>query len=122
MAGRNLNTYLPSPKSILSAINANISLFSWIYFTIYLTQFYFYFIILINEDNYYIFKKIFNFIVTLYLIQIPAIWIKFFLIGQSEKGGIGTVSTEGGSISTILPLVAICFSISHYLFKREKKY
>lgn len=108
--------------SCLSIINTNVSLFSLMYFLIYLIQYYIYFLIVINEKNIIFIRKIFNFIVILFLIQIPAVLIKFMIIGPSEKGAIGTVSLDAGSISTILPLLAICFCLSYYFFDRKKKY
>ena len=58
----------------------------------------------------------------MFLLQIPASFIKYFLLGQSEKGGIGTLSLTGGSISAILPLFAIAYAFSAYLFNRKKIY
>ena len=67
-------------------------------------------------------KKINKYIVLLFLIQIPAAITKFVIIGQDEGAGVGTVSMQGGELSTILPLVAIAFLFAFCLFKSKKKY
>jgi 4-amino-4-deoxy-L-arabinose transferase-like glycosyltransferase len=54
--------------------------------------------------------------------QIPAVLIKYFLIGISEKGGIGTLSISSGSISTIFPTIMIVICISSYLYKGNTIY
>ena len=108
--------------TVLSAINNSISLFSYVYFLMYLILSYLYFIIIVNENNIRRLKKITWTIIMLYLIQIPAVIIKYFIIGQSEKGGIGTVSISGGSISTILSTFAIAYLFSLFYFKRDIKY
>jgi hypothetical protein len=58
----------------------------------------------------------------LVIIQIPAILIKYLIIGVSESGGIGTMSIHAGSLSTIFPLFVISFALSFYLSRRTKIY
>jgi len=56
------------------------------------------------------------------ILQIPAILIKFLIIGISESGGIGTMSVHAGSLSTIFPLFVIAFALSFYLTRKNKWY
>jgi hypothetical protein len=56
------------------------------------------------------------------LLQIPAVIIKYFIIGISESGGIGTMSIHAGSLSTIFPLFVISYIFSLYLSRKNKKY
>ena len=56
------------------------------------------------------------------LLQIPAVIIKFFIIGVSESGGIGMMSIHAGSLSTIFPLFVISYIFSLYLSRKNKKY
>ncbi len=108
--------------TIISAINNSIGLFLYVYFFTFLILGYLYFVIIVNDNNIKRLKKILWTIIILYLIQIPVTIIKYFLIGQTEKGGIGTLSISGGSISTILPCFAIAIIFSLYYFKKDKKY
>lgn len=65
-------------------------------------------------------KRINKYAIFLFLIQIPAAIVKLIVIGQDEGRGIGTVSMQGGQLSTTLPLFAIAFSLAFYLFSRNK--
>tara|TARA_B110000037_G_C17114242_1_gene503094 strand:- start:1001 stop:2326 length:1326 start_codon:yes stop_codon:yes gene_type:complete len=56
------------------------------------------------------------------LLQIPAVIIKYFIIGISESGGIGMMSIHAGSLSTIFPLFVISYIFSLYLSRKNKKY
>ena len=62
-----------------------------------------------------------KYIVFLFLIQLPTSLLKVVTLGPDEKW-IGTVSWQAGQLSTTLPLFAIAFLASFYLFKKEKKY
>ena len=108
--------------TIISCVYWKVDYFLLVYFLLYTCINYFYFIILINENDARILNYIYKFIIALFLIQIPASIIKFILLGQSEKGGIGTLSIGAGSLSAILPLFAIAFLFSAYLFKNKKIY
>ena len=108
--------------SITSAILNGIDYFSLINFMIYTVLSYCYFIVLVNESNLLVIQKIIHFLKILVLIQIPAIIVKFILVGQSEGEGIGTLSEGGGSISTIFPLFIITFLFCLYLFQEKKIY
>ncbi len=108
--------------SLISSLINGIDYFSLLYFLVYTSLSYFYFLILYNETNFLIIKKVITFIKILVLIQIPAILIKYVLIGQTEHGGIGTLSINAGSVSTIFPLFVITILFSLYLFKNKSKY
>lgn len=56
------------------------------------------------------------------ILQIPAVIIKYFIIGISESGGIGMMSIHAGSLSTIFPLFVISYVFSLYLSRKSKKY
>lgn len=71
----------------------------------------------LNEQNY---SQLFRLLIYLFAVQIPAILIKFIIVGQSEKGAIGTISTDEGSLSTIIPLFAISYLYSSFLSTRKK--
>jgi hypothetical protein len=106
---------------ISSFIN-RIDTFSLLYFLVYTSLSYFYFIVLINENSVLVISKVISFIKLLVFIQIPAILIKFILIGQSEHGGIGTLSINAGSVSAIFPLFIITILFCLYLFENKRKY
>lgn len=55
------------------------------------------------------------------ILQIPAVIIKYFIIGISESGGIGMMSIHAGSLSTIFPLFVISYIFSVYLSRKNKK-
>jgi len=108
--------------SLFSKIYNGMDTISYLYFLIFTILSYLYFIVIVNEADREKNKKILKFISILFFIQIPAIFIKYLVLGQSEKGGIGTLSLEGGSISTIFPMFAIAILFSYYLFYKNKKY
>tara|TARA_B100000768_G_scaffold156985_1_gene154805 strand:- start:2664 stop:3998 length:1335 start_codon:yes stop_codon:yes gene_type:complete len=66
--------------------------------------------------------KVLRLLKILVIIQIPAVIIKFLIIGVSESGGIGTMSIHAGSLSTIFPLFVISYIFSLYLSRKNKKY
>ena len=88
----------------------SVSLQSAIYFFNYLLIPYLYFIVIVNENNQEILKLVKKLIIILFLIQIPANWIKYFLVGQREEF-IGTIGYTSGSLSTIVPMFVISFFI-----------
>lgn len=101
------------------SLNA-IDYFSFIYFLTYTLLSYIYFLVIINEAADSLVRKVKRFVIGLILLQIPAAFIKFFLLGQSEKGGIGTLSVGAGSLSTVFPVLIIAFLVSYYLFTRKQ--
>jgi hypothetical protein len=108
--------------SVVSAHLNQMDTFSLINFLIYTILSYAYFVVLVNEQDLSILPRVVRFIKILIFIQIPAIMLKFILVGQSEGDGIGTLSENGGSISTIFPLFMITFLFCLYLFKEKKIY
>lgn len=65
--------------------------------------------------------KINRYLIILFLAQIPSSFVKFLILGVSE-GHVGTIAVLGGSIGTIMPLFAISFTISFYLYKKINIY
>ncbi len=65
-------------------------------------------------------EKILKFIMILFLIQIPAAVIKISLIGFQEDY-MGTLSIEGGSLATVVPLIAISYIFSYVVYNPSKK-
>ena len=64
-----------------------------------------------------------RFLVKLFLLQIFVSVIKAITIGHQEAY-IGTISTHEGTLSTLVPLFAICFIMSFFMIKKlsKKKY
>jgi len=61
-------------------------------------------------------------LVFLFIIQVPAAVIKLSVYGQGEQA-IGTYGRSGGGLSTVLPLITLCFLIAFYfLYKPSKLY
>lgn len=65
-------------------------------------------------------EKILKFIMILFLIQIPAAVIKTSLIGFQEDY-MGTLSIEGGSLATVVPLIATSYIFSYVIYNPSKK-
>ena len=61
-------------------------------------------------------------LIILFLVQIPAAFIKLILLGGTLEKIVGTVSIGEGSLATVMPLVAIAFLISKYLVYKNIKY
>lgn len=108
--------------AVVSSYLNQVDSFSLAYFLIYTLLSYAYFIVLINEDSNLLISRVVSFIKLLILLQVPAIIVKYLLIGQSEHGGIGTLSVNAGSVSTIFPIFIIAILFSIYLYKRKLKY
>jgi len=108
--------------TLISKILNFSDLFLTLYFMNYLFFSYLYILLIVNESSLKRLRLIFRFIIFMFLIQLPASWIKYSILGQTEQGAIGTVSVLGGSISTILPTFAIIFLICKYFFEKNLKY
>lgn len=67
-------------------------------------------------------KKLNMYLVFLFLLQLPIGVIKYMTTGIVEGGLIGTVTIHGGNFSTTLPLFAIAFLFSFFLFRRKPIY
>ena len=80
-----------------------------------------YLIVIINEKDDSIVKLIIKLILMFFLLQIPASFVKFLLVGNTEMY-IGTVSLKEGSVTTLVALFGASYSISKYLYEKNSKY
>ena len=93
-----------------------------VFFVRQIFVFYLFFIALLNLDlSQKTVMRINRYIIFLFLIQLPAAATKYLVMGQDELWS-GTVSWQAGQFSTTLPLFAIAFLLSFYLFRRKKVY
>jgi hypothetical protein len=85
--------------------------------------YYIFFIALLNlgllRSTYY---RINKYLIFLFIIQIPANIVKFFIVGQNEGYGIGTMSLHAGSLTTTFVLFALAFTFSFFFFKKRVIY
>tara|TARA_B100000315_G_scaffold256138_1_gene301325 strand:+ start:896 stop:2206 length:1311 start_codon:yes stop_codon:yes gene_type:complete len=81
---------------------------------------YMYLVIIVNETDDDVIRTIYKTILLLFIIQIPANFIKYILVGTAERY-IGTMSVSQGSLTTIFTLFAIAFLFSKYLYTKDKK-
>ncbi len=58
----------------------------------------------------------------LFLIQVPASFVKCLIFGISERGPIGTMSMSAGTLSAVFPLFAIAVCFSYFLFRNKIKF
>lgn len=65
-------------------------------------------------------EKILKFIMILFFLQIIAAVIKVSLVGFTERY-VGSVGIEGGSLAAIIPLMAISYIFSYYLYHSDNK-
>ncbi len=85
-----------------------------------LLRFYIFFLAVVNlsltdvEIN-----KINKFIIFIFIIQIPVATAKLFIYGPGERA-IGTYSLTEGSLSTIIPLIAIGYLIAFYIYYNKR--
>lgn len=61
-------------------------------------------------------------VVILFLIQIPASFVKFALVGVKEGQGIGTMSVSSGSLTTVFTIVAFPVTFGYFLVYRRRIY
>lgn len=66
--------------------------------------------------------KVSHLVYLLVLLQLPAVLIKLIVIGQSESGGIGTVSLADGTVSTVFPSLICCFLFAYFLYREKWSY
>jgi hypothetical protein len=66
-------------------------------------------------------RQIISLMVVLFIIQIPASWIKYFVTGMDESW-IGTVSKSGGELGLLVALFAGAFLISSFLYRKKLSY
>ena len=91
------------------------------FFRILILPHYLYLIVIINEKDDSIVRFIKKIILMFFLLQIPASFVKFALVGDVEMY-IGTVSFKEGSMTTLIALFGTCYSISRYLYEKNSKY
>jgi len=92
---------------------------------VFLRKFYLYFLFFYALFNIELtrqqIEKLKKLILILFAIQVPAALIKLFTIGIREKI-VGTMSIAEGSLATIMPLLAIAYYFSTYLYRKRLKY
>jgi hypothetical protein len=94
-----------------------------ILFARHLLVFYVFFLALMNlEWSQSTGNAVMRFLVVMIVLQLVAGIEKLFRRGIEEGGGIGTMSAQAGSLSTIFPLFVIAFLTALFLYKNEKKY
>ena len=97
-----------------------------LHLTLFLRKFYIYIIFLYalmnikfeEEEKEHLLKLL----IILFLIQIPAAFIKLIVLGGTLEKIVGTMSVAEGSLATIMPLFGISYAISLYLHRKEIKY
>lgn len=106
--------------SFSSALLNNVSVISFLLFLRLMFVYYLLFIVVLNidlsaEDVY----KLNTFICSLFVIQIIATIVKLFSIGMLEEY-VGTITITSGSLNAIVPMFALSYLFSSYLFKKSK--
>jgi len=91
------------------------------FFRILILPHYLYLIVIINEKDDSIVQLVIKLILMFFLLQIPASFVKYLLVGDTEMY-IGTVSLKEGSMTTLIALFGACYSISRYLYEKNSKY
>ena len=91
------------------------------FFRVLLLPHYLYLFVIINEKDDALVKFIMKIILMFFLLQIPASFVKYVLVGNTEMY-IGTVSWKEGSVTTLIALFGACYSISRYLSEKNFKY
>ena len=107
--------------SMFSSFVNSISLFNCIYFVIYITLPYFYFVIVLNEPKELVINRIKKIIFFYVLIQIPISIVSFIRLGQYE-GNAGTLTNSAGSVSAIFPAIVTAYLFSLYLYNKKVKH
>jgi len=102
-------------------VNDNFEIVPFFLFSFMAMQWIMYFIILIDED-YHVLSKIVSYANFWIIIQIPAIILKYFILGISEEGSIGTMSITAGSLSAIFPAVVITLIVAQYFQTKNIKW
>ncbi len=109
--------------SILSVYVNNEQIFPFTLFCRHVFIFYCFFLALLNlKISETAISKVNNYLVFLFLIQVFANFVKLLTVGQEEGRGIGTMSMQAGSLTTMFTLFALAFSYALYSFKRNIKY
>jgi hypothetical protein len=66
-------------------------------------------------------RRIISLIVILFVIQIPASWIKYAIVGIDESW-IGTVSKSAGELGVLIAVFAGAFLISAFIYRKKLSY
>ena len=74
---------------------------------------YMYLVIIVNEPDDDIIRTVYNTVLILFIIQIPASIIKYFTVGILESY-IGTMGLRQGSLTTVFSCVAIAFLVDFH--------
>ena len=67
-------------------------------------------------------EKLKKLIIFLFIIQVPAAFIKVLILGGTLEKIVGTMSVAEGSLATTMPLIAASYLISNYLIYKKFKY
>lgn len=106
--------------SFISFLVNSVSPFSFLYFLRILFVPYIFLICVVNiKWNQKKIDTILKTIFFLYLVQLPAALVKLVLIGPAEVF-IGTISIKGGSITTVLVMLASSYIVIRYIATRKK--
>jgi hypothetical protein len=90
------------------------------YFITYIIFPLLYLVIIVSENNYKTLDTIKYTIIILYALQIPAVIIKYIMVGQTEYY-VGTIHLSEGSLNAIIPMIAISYLFSKYLYTNNKQ-
>ncbi len=66
--------------------------------------------------------KLLKLIMILFLIQIPAAFIKLIILKGTLEDYVGTMTIQEGSLATVMPLLGISYVISLYLSSKQVRY
>jgi hypothetical protein len=109
--------------TILSFLLSNVNILELILFFrkyyLYILFFYALFNIRLSTE---VKDRLIKLLIILFLIQIPAAFIKLIVLGGTLEKIVGTISVGEGSLATTMPLLAIVFLISNYLIYKKIKY
>lgn len=108
---------------LLSFLLTNGSILLLVLYLRKLFVYYLFFYALFNINLTQVYRdKILKLIIVLFLIQIPAAFIKLVVLGGTLEKIVGSMSVSEGSLATIMPLFAITYLIVNYLEFRKIKY
>nr|WP_319392932.1 hypothetical protein [uncultured Desulfobacter sp.] len=103
---------------VSGVVNSNISINALFGIRLIIRFYVFYLAVLNLELNEKQARSILLFLTLLFLVQIPTSIVKLIIFGQGERA-IGTYSAKEGSLSTMIPLIAIGYIAPLYLYKRK---
>jgi hypothetical protein len=109
-------------SSVISYFYNEENAYGFIFFLCYTMGSYLYFSILLNETSELLFKRIISCICILFILQMITVVIKGVVLGQTEFGAIGLLSTNEGSLSTIFPSLVIAIVMPYAISRQKWKY